>query len=256
MTFKLPFGELLDESFERAGIDPSSLTARHLISARRSLGLLLIDIENKGAKPEYRMQTETVGLAAGQAWVILPADTIDVLDVAARSSDMSGKPYDLMLNRSSRQDWLQIADKATPGIVNSYWVSKSTELPPVANQSLGWGQGQYGLNGSGGAPGGVVDRDILVLTPPSQMPGTLVINYLRSTALPSMLDDDVDARRNWYETICCGLAAKVAEKFAPDREDKLMAKYNGELAMRLQSENGGDLHIGYRAHGFSRRSRH
>ena len=53
-----------------------------------------------------------------------------------------------------------------------------------------------------------------------------------------------------------GLAAKVAQKFGPERYNGLNAEYQTKLLSRLNSENEGDVNIGYRAHGWSRRRRH
>lgn len=233
-AFTLEFGELIDEAFERAGVEPSSIVARHLISARRSMGLLLTEIEAAGCPAEYRMLTTTLPLTVGQAYVTLPADTIDILDAVLRTTT-SGVNSDIPLTRSSRQEWLQTSDKAAAGTPAVFWVSKSTpsDIAPSTNEN------------------------VAVLWPVPNVAGSyIVFTRLRGTIVPTLLDDAVDARRNWLEIMCAGLAAKVAQKFSPDRYSGLNAEYQTKLLSRLNSENEGDVNIGYRAHGWSRRRRH
>lgn len=259
-TFSLSYGELIDEAFERAGIAPDSITARHLISARRSMGLLMTEIEAAGQPAEFRQETISLSLQEGQAYVVLPADTIDLFDAVIRT----GTGADFPLGRSNRQEWLMTADKTVTGLPTSYWVSKSLpgEFNLIANPSgTGWGEGGYGggpFSGSDSLVTGDQARNIAILWPvfSGYATGTFVANRIRQTSVPTMLDDDVDARRNWFEIYCSGLAAKIAEKFNPEREADQLQKFTTKLFSRINSENEGDVTIGYRAHGFGRRRRH
>jgi len=49
--FSPPVDEVVDESFERVGVDPATLTGRHARSARMSLNLLFSDWATQGVAP-------------------------------------------------------------------------------------------------------------------------------------------------------------------------------------------------------------
>ncbi len=95
----MEFGECIDEAAEQAGLDPAALTHRHLNSMTRSLDLVMIEIENEGAKPEYRMETSTFTINAGDGVIVLPEDTVDVTEVVISSGDS-----DLGMTRAHRDD--------------------------------------------------------------------------------------------------------------------------------------------------------
>jgi hypothetical protein len=235
-------GELIDEAAENAGLDPSALTARHLASMTRSLFLVFTAIENEGAKPEYRVDTTTFTLQAGQGAIILPEDTVDVTEVAFDDA-ASGVLQNMPLSRTNRSTWLMMPDTQMASRPTAYFVSKS--LP--AEMSL------YGLPD----PGGVADRRLLVLYPRNARAGARVtVNRLRYIGMPSNLASDIDARRNWIDTIQFGLAARTALKFNEEKYDKLEGIFQSMLAKRMQSEDRSPTFVGFRGHGWSRRRRH
>jgi len=266
------FASLVDEAAENCGLDPSALTHRHLISARRSLELLFIDIETEGATPEFRLETTIASPPPGQRFIFLPPDTIDVLDVAYR---YQGK--DLPIGRTTRQDWIYLADKGALSFPNCYFVDKSSKsdlaaylLPNVGGSQSGpvssppgwgdggWGDAPWGDDYEGANNASTMDTvPVLVLWPGPGYEGTqIVYSRLRQHLTPSGLGDAVDASRNWLPTVIDGLSAKLAKKFAPDRYDRLLSEYQAKLAGRLQSQDRGPVTISFRAHGFSRARRH
>lgn len=249
-------GDLIDEAAELGGLDPSALTHRHLHSIKRSLNLLFIEIENEGARPEYRQETKVLQIAANMNYILLPPGTIDVLEVAWRK-DGQDRP----LARTTRQNYLAIADKSVMGMPQQFWVSKSlpTELVLGQEPATGWGEGLFGYGTFGGEDSddeGDLDRKMLVLWPGTDSDGYLVYNRLRETEdVPGTLGSDVDARRNWLDTICYGLAARVAQKYDPPRFKDLYAIYKSKLDNRLQDQNEGDVVMSVRGFGWSRERR-
>lgn len=243
----MDFGELLDEAFERAGIDPASITGRHITSAKRSLDLLASELESFGPQAEYRTTTDEYLIDSGQILVALPANTIDVLSVTLRTA-ASGVTADLPLTRSHRQEWQSIPNKEITGTPMAFWVSKAS--PDIYNL----------ITTVTGDATTLVDANtetpVLVLWPGASSDGSLIITRVRSTTAPSLLDDEVDARRNWLEIYCSGLAMKLAEKFNYERHAKLEGSYAGKLKSRLTQENEGDVRVAFRGFGFGRGRRH
>lgn len=238
----LSFGEVVDEAAEQAGLDPATLTARHLNSMTRSLFLLFTEIENKGLEPEYRMGTESFTLAAGQGAVVMPADTIDVVGVTYRTPQQ-GNTADVSFDRTHRNEWLSLANRTQTGRPTTFFMSKT--LP--AEVSLI----------AGGVTIPTDDPKLLVLWPRNDAAGAVItVNRLRETAMPSGLLGAVDARREWLNTICVGLGAYTAKKYNIARYDRLKGEFDVMLRERQQSQNKGSVYVAFRGHGFSRRRRH
>lgn len=231
------FGDLLDEAFERAGLDASAISHRHLNSARRSLLLLNTIIENKGGKPEYREETVDLAIPTGHGAVPLPAGTIDVLACAVLYPDGSVNP----LGRTTREDYANLSRPSVAGTPSMFWVSKS--MP-----------NEQGLLTP---PADVGDLKVLVLWPQNGAGGIqLRVTRLREIGMPTGMGDQIDARRNWWETYCQGLAAALAGKFNQAAAGVLEARFQQTLMERFQDENRGPIQVGFRGHGWSRPRRH
>lgn len=238
----MEFGELVDEAAEQAGLDPAALTHRHLNSMSRSLMLLFTTIENKGAHAEYRMSTDTYSLPIGQGGIVLPADTIDVTEVALRSPS-GGSSFDINLSRTHRDDFLSYSRKDQTGRPHMYWVSKS-----LGAEAALLGPDVVGVPAT---------AKLLIIRPfNDQANVSVIVNRVREIAQPSNLASVIDARRNWLDTICTGLAARTAQKFNYERFSDLNAMFEGKVKSREQDEDRHPVFVGFRAHGFSRRRRH
>ena len=252
----MEFGECIDEAAEQAGLDPAALTHRHLNSMTRSFDLVMIEIENEGAKPEYRMETSTFTINAGDGVIVLPEDTVDVTEVVISSGDS-----DLGMTRTHRDDYLRLTNKEGRGRPVMYFVSKSlNDEANLITDPTGYGAGPISTGMWGGVVSptpNLVDPKMLVVWPINDTDGVKIkVNRLRYAGAPSLLSEKLDARRNWLDTICTGLAARTAQKWNIDRFDMLSALFRDKLKRRLQSEDLGPVYIAFRAHGFSRRRRH
>ncbi len=267
-TIDLSFGDLVDETCERAGLDPAALTHRHLGSITRSLQLLFSDVENKGAVPEVRTDTLTVALPASYGAVQLPADTVDVTQVAVM---VDGAPYPL--GRSHREDFQTLSFPTSAGNPAIYWLSKSqpdeamfltqamgADYTPSLNFSdprntqnfmmyPAWPVGGPSLVAGSGP--------YLVLWPMNGLGATsLTVTRVRQFRMPDGMGEQLDVGRSWAETIVRGLAAAIAEKYNPEIYPRLELKYREALLNRDADEDHHPISIGYRGHGWGRRRRH
>lgn len=232
-------GELIEEAAERAGLDPASLDHRHINSIQRSISLLFSDIESIGAHAEYRDVEQTIAVPLNAQAVPLPIDTIDVATVMVVDAQGQETP----LARISRSDYMMMRRSTdVAGMPSGFWVSKSlpTETARTTGQTI------------------ASESMLLVLWPGMGLNGASVrVSYWRQIMNPTRaLGDTIDARRNWLETIVRGLAAKIAEKYNPDREPDLLAKYERAIADRRQDQNMHPVTLGVRGFGWSRSRRH
>ena len=101
-------GEFVDESFERAGIDPSTLVARHIRSARRSTNLLFSEWATKGMNI-FATDEQTQTVTQGTASYNVASGTLVILEMIVRRSSI-----DTPVHPISMSEYELIPDKTTP----------------------------------------------------------------------------------------------------------------------------------------------
>lgn len=186
--------EAIDEAFERCLISPANITPQHIVSARRSIRLMLDDWNNDSIDfwkvSSGQQHTQTLD----EDDFTLPAGTIDVLDMGVLRND-----YLTPLVIISRSDWFAIPDKATAqGMANRVWVERLTtgltaHIYPKAPNST----------------------DILVYD--------AMVRFNDSSALGSA----ADVPPLWNEAFTAGLTAALAFKFARPLWSEAKAEYGG-----------------------------
>jgi len=153
-TFNLDIQEIVEEAFERAGLEMR--TGYDLRSARRSLNLLSAEWANRG----YNLWTVTeyaIPLVAGTATYSLPADTIDTLDHVRRST-VNSVSTDIVVRRLGLSSYAAIPNKMTPGMPVQVYVNRQiaptiTVWPVPTNsndQLVVWYMRRMQDTGSGG----------------------------------------------------------------------------------------------------------
>lgn len=124
-AFNPDMGELIEEAFERAGLE--SRSGYHIKTARRSLNFLLAEFANKG----LNLWTVTEGsqvLTAGQAEYNLPTDCVDVIEHVCRTTS-GGQNTDIPLDRISVSTYAQIPNKGSTG--RPYQIYVDRQLAPT-----------------------------------------------------------------------------------------------------------------------------
>lgn len=130
--------ELCQEATERAGVEFRA--GYDLVSARRSLQLLMIEWANRGLNL-WTLEAGSVLTETDVGYYTLPEDTIDVLDVSVRSTSTNSTIWSTTpLQRIGVGDWPHWIDRTRPGKPNSYFVHRTVEPPtlyltPVPNSS-------------------------------------------------------------------------------------------------------------------------
>lgn len=210
--FSPTLAQILDEAWERCGRDPAEITGRHIVSALRSFNLLLTaelsnDQINLWKVEQYIPTTPALGATS----FALPAGVIDVVGAITRDGD----DIDTPMVPTTRDDWLQIPDKAQQGRPDRYWVDRTT-----GTKTLYFWQAQ---------PTTAYD---------------IVLNVLYRMEDAGDLTNTADLPDLWQDVACAGLASRLAEKWAPERADRLEAKYAKALAeAKRMNREQGSLHI-------------
>lgn len=253
-NFTFDAGELVTEAAERAGLDPSRLNSRHLLSMRRSLNLLLTRLETSDTGNVARLDRDQLTLSSGVAAYELPPGTIDILDMSI--TDASNNYWDP--SRTTREDYLRLERQSTTiGRPVQYWVSRELPSDPThrSGSSPYYAQA-YDTAGGTGEQTSNEDSVYLLVWPAPNATMTATYYRFRMTQKVGALSEGIDLHASWYDAIAAGLAARTAQKFNPDRYDDLVGEYTVlEKEARMQGKPRGDVIIAARAFGRGRRRR-
>lgn len=200
--FNPDLAELVDEAFERCRIDAAHITARHLISARRSMRFMLADWATKDYH-NFRIESETFTLVQGQAVYtagtdfdipVLPNTTSNLIDIL--DAVLTRQGVDTPVIPWTRADYLNIPEKTIEGRPDRWFIDKQ--------------------------------RDQIVVTfwpVPENSTDTITFNGVRKFEDSDTAADNADIPYHMYDAFAAGLAARLAEKYAPpELEEKLFLK--------------------------------
>ena len=202
VTFRPNVEEIISEAFERCGIDPQTRTGHHAKSARRSLNLLFSEFANRGIN-YWTITQNTLTLANGTSNYTLPVGTIDILDAVIREDDI-----DQIVNRITIQEYNQIPNKTDTGKPSQYMLDR--QYTPVI----------YFWN--------VPDK-------------AYTLNYWVMNQIEDITasNQDTDVPYRWTDTICAGLASKLAVKYQPEKFQVLNEMYERSFNFAASSDNDG-----------------
>lgn len=216
-TFDPSFAALLDEAAERAGMDPSTLTHRHISSAKMSLNLMLTQWAVTDGDALYRVAQGTTTLVASDDTFSLATGATDVLDLVMAYNSVT---YDSPLRRISRQDYLSIADKTSTGRPSVFYVDQSALNAPV-----------------------------VTVWPVPDQSCTIKYDYMRTVQTVAALGDTFDVQRLWLEAVAAGLAERLAAKFNVDRLPILIPQ-SREAYMLARRAGSGNSQVIIQTRGF------
>jgi hypothetical protein len=120
--FNLDLSELIEEAYERAGLEMRS--GYDMRTARRSLNLLTIEWANRGINL-WTIEQGQITINTGQAIYALPVDTIDLLDQVIRTgSDQT--QVDINISRISESTYSTIPTKNAQGRPIQVWINRQS----------------------------------------------------------------------------------------------------------------------------------
>jgi hypothetical protein len=121
-SFNLDFNELLEEAFERCGLEVR--TGYEFRTARRSLNLLTIEWANRGINL-WTIEQGSIPMVQGQITYALPVDTIDLLDSVIRTQT-GAEQTDINISRISVSTYATIPNKNAQGRPIQVWINRQS----------------------------------------------------------------------------------------------------------------------------------
>ena len=193
--------EIYDEAFERCGVPLETLTGRHLRAARRSMEFMLSAMANIGILL-WAVDQQTQLLTEAVPTYNTPVGTIAILDMVLRRNGLDVNVFPMQ-----RDEYLAIPSKTQEGLPSRYYFDRQETTPTITLWS-----------------NPILSTDQII--------------YYRLRRLQDAGDatNTLDVPYRWQETMCAGLAARVAVKFAPDKYQLLKGDYEQHLRMALQED--------------------
>ena len=198
VDFELDVDEYIEEAFERCGLEVK--TGYDLKTAKRSLNLMFADWANRGLN-QWTIAQRTETMVEGTGAYALSTDIIDILSVVVQRDGT-----DYSLSRLSREEYLNIPNKATKGRPNQFFLDRQI-IPSLKI----W---------------------------PTPENSTDVVYY---NALTRMDDADtyintLDMPFRFYPCLAAGLAYYISVKRAPQRVQLLKAMYEEEFERAMTED--------------------
>lgn len=121
-AFNLNMNDLIEEAFERAGLEVRS--GYDFKTARRSINLLTIEWANRGINL-WTIEEGQIPLNTGQIKYPLPVDTIDLLSQVIRTGTLQNQ-VDININRISEDTYSTIPNKLAQGRPIQVWIDRQS----------------------------------------------------------------------------------------------------------------------------------
>ena len=122
-AFNLDLNDLVEEAFERAGLELR--TGYDMKTARRSLNLLTIKWANRGINL-WTIEQGQIPMVTGQASYPFPTDTIDLLDQVIRTNNGTSNQIDINISRISESTYSTLPNKLAQGRPIQVWINRQT----------------------------------------------------------------------------------------------------------------------------------
>jgi len=219
-SFNLDIDELIQEAYERIGID-GSRSGYQLKSARRSINLLLSEWDNRGVHL-WKVEKATVNLVLGQAEYNYAADPTnfpnninDVLEAYVRNNTDTTAPVDISLSKIDRSAYASLPNKLSQGTPSQYYVQRTVNPSIFLYQTAG---SNYSNSSN-----------------PSNY--QFIFYYLARIEDAGTYTNTPNVVFRFLPALTSGLAYYLAVKHAPERIEQLRMLYEDDLQRALQEDS-------------------
>ena len=121
-TFNLDLGDIVEEAFERAGLEARS--GYDYRTARRSLDLMFLEWQNRGLNL-WTIQEGSQAITAGTSRYALDGDELDVVEAFIRTdSGSTSNQSDQMMTRISISQYAHLTNKLEQSKPLQYWIER------------------------------------------------------------------------------------------------------------------------------------
>lgn len=197
-TFNLDVGELIEEAYERCGLEVR--TGYDARTARRSLNLMFAEWANRGLNL-WTVNQATITVTVGVATYTVNADHADILEMVLRRD---GTDYEV--ERISRGDFFLLPNKTTQGRPSQFYYDRQI-APKISLWQV-----------------------------PENSTDQLIYYYVRRIEDAGTLQNTTDMPWRFYPCMVAGLAYYLAMKRAPDRMAMLKAIYDEEFTRAAEED--------------------
>lgn len=214
-NFNPKIGECLEEAFERGPlIHPSAIGGDHIDSALRSIRFMLgSEWPALGIKNWQVLQGTYTSVADATYFAPTDLGLQDILTMVLRRS------YgDTTMQRISREDYTTIVNKSHTGRPSNYWIERVMVSGVHRVRAYVW-------------PAMVNSTDVFVY------------DYLVRLSDAGQPGNTLDMPYYVQEAFVAGLAARLAQKFKPERYAELQTLYCGNAVGPANSPKGGALQL-------------
>lgn len=214
-TFNPDVGEILEEAYERAGVDMR--TGNHVRTAIRSLNLIALEWANKGINL-WTIDEQTISAATitdGTAEYDIDINTIGIIDAVIRTGHGTSNQTDIPMSRISASEYAGIVDKKSEGMPLQYWFRRK------------------GVKG--GTSGGSDVSPSVVFWPVPDQTSIYTFVYWRMRRIADMngrIDNTVDVPDRFIPALISDLARHLYQKQPIDlRKPDVMASLETKFQM-------------------------
>lgn len=194
-------GELTLYAYGLAGIRRGEIEQQHLTDARLAVNIMLAEWGNDTPNL-WKVDLIETPLVQGTATYSVDPATIMILDAYIRIDDGNGNPIDRIIWPISRTEYASMPNKDMQAPPTVFWFDRLL-APTVTLWQVPDNEGPYTLR-------------------------YYRVTYIYDANLAS--GETPDIPNLWLAAFAYGLAARLAENYAPDRADRLMARANQTLA--------------------------
>ena len=136
-TYNPSIGETILYAFNLCQVRSTSIAQEHLNSARQAMNMMLSRWSNMGVNL-WKVDTETITLVEGQSTYPVPADTVMILDMYARTPSGTTNTDRIMMP-VSRSEYASYPNKLQQGFPTVFWfdrlISPTVTVWPVPDGS-------------------------------------------------------------------------------------------------------------------------
>lgn len=121
-SYNPSIGEVVLYAFNLCQVRSTSIAQEHLNSARQAMNMMLSRWSNMGVNL-WRVDTETITLTEGVSTYSVPADTVMILDMYARTPSGTSNTDRIMMP-ISRTEYASYPNKAQQGFPTVFWFDR------------------------------------------------------------------------------------------------------------------------------------
>ncbi len=142
--YSLSNGEAVLAAYERCHIRAPSIRQEHMLTARRELNLLFVELSNRQVNL-WKVEQLSVDMVDGTPSYDIPGRVVMILDAYISLNDSTTEQTDTYVTPISRTDYASYAQKFTPCKPTVYWFDRLI-APTITMYPVPDGNGPYVFN--------------------------------------------------------------------------------------------------------------